>query len=504
MELALDQSLTLHDLGMSAYHSKNLKEGALGKFLEAVSTGKVKRGSVLIIESLDRLSRDTFDEAMALFLDIIRAGIDIHTLNPERQYDKQSLKKNPALIMEAIITLLRANEESEIKSYRSRKNWLKKFSGASTKPITTSVPRWLEVIEGKIQIKPNAAQTITQMVKLSIAGKNCTQIAKYLNANGISSWTGNKLWDRCYVLTVLRSRALIGEFQPMLHQPDGTKLKHGNPITNYYPAIISQQVFTRLQGALDARRKPWGRSGEQVNNLFKGLLRDAIDSSTFFHTSKDAKGSFLVNRNGVFGKGEYRSIRAVPFERAFLNFIQEVRLIEDAVIDDTALLEAGKADLEERIADTKSRIATNPRYASLLDVLCDLEQRKEEIESQMEMAAVKMPSKKVLQEAQKLIVSVDDNEARQKIRQRVRELIREIWLLIEVKGKGVRTCHCQVFFKNDNVREFWLTTRRKGCEWAFQGNTNPAYDLRKYSPESYQQAHPKTFYGLRFSPIALR
>ena len=210
MGLALDQSLTLHDLGMSAYRSKNLKEGALGIFLQAVSSGKVKPGSVLIIESLDRLSRDTFDEAMALFLDIIRAGIDIHTLNPERQYDKQALKKNPALIVEAIITQLRANEESEIKSYRSRKNWLKKFSGAATKPITASVPRWLEVIEGKIRIKPHAAQIIMQMVKLAIAGKNCTQVAQYLIANGIRSWTGNDLWDRCYVLTVLRSRALIG------------------------------------------------------------------------------------------------------------------------------------------------------------------------------------------------------------------------------------------------------------------------------------------------------
>jgi len=106
------------------------------------------------------------------------------------------------------------------------------------------------------------------------------------------------------------------------------------------------------------------------------------------------------------------------------------------VIDDTALLEAGKADLEQRIADTTGRIATNPRYASLLDVLCDLEQRKQEIEEQMEMTAVKLPAQKVLQEAQKLTASVDDTEVRQKIRQRVRELVRDIWLLIEVKGKG--------------------------------------------------------------------
>jgi len=79
----------------------------------------------------------------------------------------------------------------------------------------------------------------------------------------------------------------------------------------------------------------------------------------------------------------------------------------------------------------------------------------------MEMAAVKLPAQKVLQEAQKLTASVDDTEVRQKIRQRVRELIKDIWLLIEVKGKGVRTCHCQVFFKNDSVREFWINNTPK-------------------------------------------
>ena len=247
---------TLHDLGVSAFRSKNLKEGALGKFLEAIKTGRVKRGSILIIESLDRLSRDTFDEAMSLFLDIIRAGIDVHTLNPERQYDKLTLKKNPAFIMEAIITLLRANEESEIKSYRSRKNWLKKFAGAATKPITTSVPRWLEVIDEKIKVKPNVVRTISKMVQLAINGKNCTQIARYLNENEIPCWTGNTIWDRCYVLTVLRSHALIGEFQPKLHQPDGSKKKHGTPIAEYYPIIIKKDIFNRLQSALDARRKP--------------------------------------------------------------------------------------------------------------------------------------------------------------------------------------------------------------------------------------------------------
>ena len=180
-----------------------------------------------------------------------------------------------------------------------------------------------------------------------------------------------------------------------------------------------------------------------------------------------------------------------------------MQLVEETVIDDVALLEATIVDLEKRISDTKERIATSPRYVSLLDVLCDLEQRKQEIVKQIETATVRTPTKQLLHETQGLVTSVVNDEVRQRIRQRVRELVTEIWLLIEAKGKGLRTCHCQVFFKNGDVREFWLTTRRKGCEWSFKNNERPLYDLRKYSPKTYNQLYPKTSYGLRFSSISL-
>src|SRR5262245_887480 len=67
----LDQSLTLHDLGVSAFRGANAKFGALGCFLEAVRRGRVPKGSVLIIESIDRLSRNKVGEALQLFISIL-------------------------------------------------------------------------------------------------------------------------------------------------------------------------------------------------------------------------------------------------------------------------------------------------------------------------------------------------------------------------------------------------------------------------------------------------
>ena len=76
--LALDESL--RDLGVSAYRGTNRAVGALRSFLDLVENGQVERGSYLIVESLDRLSREAVLDAAARLLDLIRAGIVVVTL----------------------------------------------------------------------------------------------------------------------------------------------------------------------------------------------------------------------------------------------------------------------------------------------------------------------------------------------------------------------------------------------------------------------------------------
>ena len=54
--LKLDRQLSFRDLGVSAFRGRNAKEGALRAFLEAIEHNLVPQGSVLLVESLDRLS----------------------------------------------------------------------------------------------------------------------------------------------------------------------------------------------------------------------------------------------------------------------------------------------------------------------------------------------------------------------------------------------------------------------------------------------------------------
>src|SRR3954453_3798890 len=88
----LDASLTLEDKGVSGFtgeHRGNPDRHALAAFVDLVKKGRITRGSYLIVESLDRLSREDILPALTLILDLIQSGIRIVQLLPvEMIYDE--------------------------------------------------------------------------------------------------------------------------------------------------------------------------------------------------------------------------------------------------------------------------------------------------------------------------------------------------------------------------------------------------------------------------------
>ena len=84
--LTLDTELNMNDLGVSAFRGTNARTGALGEFLEAVQKGYVERGSYLLIENMDRLSRADIITAQGLFSLLISSGITVVTLTNGEVY----------------------------------------------------------------------------------------------------------------------------------------------------------------------------------------------------------------------------------------------------------------------------------------------------------------------------------------------------------------------------------------------------------------------------------
>lgn len=142
----LDESLSLRDEGLSAYHQRHVKQGALGVFLRAVEDGRINDGSVLIVEGLDRLSRAEPIQAQAQLAQIINAGITVVTASDGREYNRAGLKAQPMDLVYSLLVMIRAHEESDTKSKRVKaairrqcEGWISgSFRGVNH--TTTAVP----------------------------------------------------------------------------------------------------------------------------------------------------------------------------------------------------------------------------------------------------------------------------------------------------------------------------------------------------------------------------
>src|SRR6516165_2388052 len=165
----LDDSLKLRDLGVSAFRGKNVATGRLAAFLDAIKAGKVRPGDVLLLESLDRLSRQDVDTGWEIFRGILKSGVEIYTREPERPYLPAELNDLGSRIGVQVF-LERAYNESSTKSMRGRSFWQARraqLDGKKRKPIHQNPPAWLRLTDDRMKfaVIPEAAKAIRLIYK---------------------------------------------------------------------------------------------------------------------------------------------------------------------------------------------------------------------------------------------------------------------------------------------------------------------------------------------------
>jgi len=120
-------------------------------------------------------------------------------------------------------------------------------------------------------------------------------ITKRLNEESILPFSSNTNgWHISYIQKMLRSRAVYGEFQMHL-QRGGELVLVGEPIADYYPAIMSRDEWLLVNAIRAGRRTRGGVSkGKYLSNLFSGLLRCGYCGGSMVmggHVNKKADGS---------------------------------------------------------------------------------------------------------------------------------------------------------------------------------------------------------------------
>lgn len=357
--LHLDTSFRLHDDGVSAFHGKNIRSGTLGRFLVAVEAGKIKTGAVLIIENLDRLSREEIEEAQNTFKRILKAGIDIVTLSDYKVYTRESLN-DPFAIIQAILYMSRAHEESETKSKRVADAWNKKRQALQQNGtlLTHKYPSWLKYDDTRklfIQI-PERTKVINKIFDLAANGFGKTKIVKELNKARIPAFRGHG-WATSSVQKILHNRALIGEYQP--HKlVTGKRVPQGDVIQKYFPTIIEPRVFHNLQNK-NGSPGPQNNS-DKVNNLFTGILTCGYCGSSMYYVDK-GNDKYLVCSSAKKGAGcKYVSYKYEDFEDSFLKSCKEELEIPALFTDDASKQASiAIAGLRKEIAGIEAHITDN-------------------------------------------------------------------------------------------------------------------------------------------------
>ena len=329
--VSLDTSITLEDKGISGFsgdHRSNPDRHALAAFLYAVEKKRIPKGSFLIVESLDRLSREDILPALTLVLSLIQAGVRVVQLLPvETVYDE---KTNPMAMMMMIMELSRGHSESAMKSDRVGRAWKDKRRRAAEtgEPLTARTPAWLLLSGEKWSVDENAARAIRHIYAQATAGYGIGTITRQLNAASTPVIGGrSKHWARSYVSKILHNRAVVGEYQPFTGRA-GKRRKEGAPIPDYYPALLTEEAWYAAQAATTSRRGKAGRPAKDRVNLFTGIVRDARDGGTMQMMDKGKKGAgpVLVSYNSQQGvlPARAHSFPLRTLEAAVLSCLREI------------------------------------------------------------------------------------------------------------------------------------------------------------------------------------
>ncbi|MFB6459297.1 recombinase family protein [Bradyrhizobium tunisiense] len=404
--LTLDTELNMTDIGVSAYRGKNARTGALAGFLEAVHKNYVPEGSYLLVENIDRLSRDDFFEAQTLFQQLIVSGINIAVLSTGEVYSHDRLKKQPYDIMYIVAEQIRANQESARKSQligdaKARKKKRLIEHGLEGKPYTRQTPAWITWSDEdkRYELIPDRTEIVREMFDRMAAGDGLTRIARDLNERGVPTWgrSGKQRtadhWRTSYIRKVLTSTAPIGTFTPhtTAHDED-TRARRDqpmDPVENLFPAAVDADTYWKVNRKLSTKAARGRNARQPPKSIVSGI---AFCATCGHAITRVAKGDYVYlvcsRANMKAGECRYLAVRYEAVETALKSNVHQ--LIKEAPRGkSTAELEReierlqANADAAEQKTFDLAELAAQERSPAARRALRDTEQQLKDLQKRL-------------------------------------------------------------------------------------------------------------------------
>lgn len=401
--MSLDDSLRMVDRGLSGFHGAHRSKGAFGEFLEKVKNRQVPQDSILLVENIDRLGREPVLTAMETLIALLKHGITIQTLSPYDTFTTQSV--NDGGFWRLVAHIQRAYEESKRKSDLAKANWRhkRKLAEQEGHKLTARCPAWLGFDKGEFVPIPEANKTINLIFKLKSDGFGKQSIERKLNQD--APWKLKNGWRASYIQKILNSRAVIGEYQPHTIK-DGKRVALGEPISNYFPAIVQPKIFHAVRQQARSNKGKGGRTGK-ATNVFQNLVRCGYCGGSMVLMDKGEPpkgGKYLVCDNGRRGKKDDAGKKCKAYSVQYFEFQETVldnlsKLRPETVLpnrseqaEQTKLLREAIAGLVGELNDIESKIKNFMSHAGKTDnesmakryekEIAEHEERQKELESE--------------------------------------------------------------------------------------------------------------------------
>ncbi|MCT0247740.1 recombinase family protein [Synechococcus sp. CS-205] len=265
----------LVDAGVSAFRGTHRRKGALGRFLDAADFGKVPPGAVLVVEDLDRFSREAPSDALRLLLnDFFESGLALGVTRFDTVIDRGEFNRaGSSSAIQLLVAMGMAHDYSAKLSDRVGSAWERRRREAHAgEKYKAARPFWCDWDdESKDFTLNDHAHIPRRIIALCIDGYGSTHIARMLNDQGLTTTSGGH-FTAAWVTRILANRALIGQrvWGGRAKRPD----QPVEVMPDFYPAVITKDEWDRSRLAIAERGKNPGRRGrgDHIYNLFQGMI----------------------------------------------------------------------------------------------------------------------------------------------------------------------------------------------------------------------------------------
>lgn len=278
------------DDGVSSYKGKNVNKGKFKEILNRIDSGVIRKGDYIVVESIDRITRQRVLDGVELLQGILRKGIRIYTTSDRICYSRDNEEDDFNTIVMISLIAKRANEESATKSFRRKAAWNKhkELAADGVARINVKKPPYglaYDESSSKFVVSEAEADEIKKIFSL-LKYMGVSNAVRTVNLNSKRKWANR------HVMHLIHSQYPLGVLRSQKRTSDDKK-EFIEYIEGYYPLILSQASFNEAIAAMKGRRdrKDYGTTSTEDYNIFRSVIKcGCCGGSLLFEKQKNPKG----------------------------------------------------------------------------------------------------------------------------------------------------------------------------------------------------------------------